>query len=72
LAVVIKSIPDGPNLFDINQAYCDGLQTVWATMCAIAAVGLIASLFTVEHTLEQPEEAIEETKVESSSSGGEG
>jgi len=41
-------------------------------MCAIAAVGLIASLFTVEHTLEQPEEAIEETKVESSSSGGEG
>jgi hypothetical protein len=71
LAVVIKSIPDGPNLFDINQAYCDGLQTVWATMCAIAAIGLIASLFTVEHTLEQLEDAVEETKVESSSSGEE-
>jgi hypothetical protein len=40
-------------------------------MCAIAAVGLIASWFTVEHTLEQLEHAVEETKVESSSSGEE-
>jgi len=66
LADILKSMPDSPRLYDIKQAYCGGLQTVWATMCAIAAVGLIASLFTIEYTLEQPEEGIEEVKDDSS------
>ena len=62
---IIKLIPNGPNLFNIKQAYCEGLQTVWTTMCAIAVFGLIASFFTIEYTLEAHQEAIEETKEES-------
>lgn len=38
------------------MAYCAGLRTVWATMCGLAALGLVVSLCTVEYRLEKTEE----------------
>ena len=42
---------------NIQEAYSDALQIVWAAMCAVAAVGLVVSFFTVEYTLDDPEKA---------------
>lgn len=54
LVQVIKTMRDGSNKTDIKQAYSDALRVVWAAMCAVAAVGLVVSFFTVEYTLDSP------------------
>ena len=54
LVQVIKTMRDGSNKTDIRQAYSDALRIVWAAMCAVAAVGLVVSFFTVEYTLDSP------------------
>ncbi|KAL8687737.1 MAG: hypothetical protein Q9218_006178 [Villophora microphyllina] len=46
LVQVIKAMQDGVMKQDLQHAYADSLKVVWATMCGLAAVGLIASLWT--------------------------
>ena len=55
LVETIKTMRNGPVKKDIQKAYSDALQIVWAVMCAVAAVGLVVSFFTVEYTLDDPE-----------------
>ncbi|KAI4245921.1 MAG: hypothetical protein LQ352_006479 [Teloschistes flavicans] len=46
LVQVIKAMQDGVPKQDLQHAYADSLKVVWATMCGLAAIGLIASLWT--------------------------
>lgn len=46
LVQIIKAMKDGAEKDDLQHAYVDNLKVVWLTMCGLAGVGLIASLWT--------------------------
>jgi hypothetical protein len=48
LVEVIKAMPPSLARTDLVQSYADALKIIWAVMCALAGVALIASLWT-EH-----------------------
>ena len=54
LVQVIKAMQSGPIKDNLKHAYADSLKIVWATMCGLAAVGLIASLGTKGLDMNKP------------------
>lgn len=66
LVQVIKAMKDGVVKEDLQHAYADSLKVVWATMCGLAAAGLIVSLWTrgldMNKPLETEQGFIEEKK----------
>lgn len=53
LVTVIKQMPHGQMRTDLIQAYSDALGSIWILMTALAAVGLVSSLFTKGYSLNQ-------------------
>ncbi|KAL8714746.1 MAG: hypothetical protein Q9220_001259 [cf. Caloplaca sp. 1 TL-2023] len=54
LVQIIKAMQDGVAKESLKHAYADSLKVVWATMCGLAAVGLIASLWTKGLDMNKP------------------
>lgn len=54
LVQIIKSMNDGMVKEDLQHAYADSLKAVWLTMCGLAGVGLIASLWTKGLDMNKP------------------
>ncbi|KAL8946725.1 MAG: hypothetical protein Q9222_006917 [Ikaeria aurantiellina] len=54
LVQIIKAMQDGVAKENLKHAYADSLKVVWATMCGLAAVGLIASLWTKGLDMNKP------------------
>ncbi|KAL5321758.1 hypothetical protein ACEPPN_009721 [Leptodophora sp. 'Broadleaf-Isolate-01'] len=54
LAHIIKIMPDGQLKIDTKQVYADALKVIWGTMCAVSMLGLAATFFTEEYSLDQP------------------
>ncbi|KAL8872187.1 MAG: hypothetical protein Q9174_002140 [Haloplaca sp. 1 TL-2023] len=54
LVQVIKAMESGPIKENLKHAYADSLKIVWATMCGLAAVGLILSLGTKGLDMNKP------------------
>lgn len=47
-------MPDGQLKIDTKQVYADALKVIWGTMCAVSMLGLAATFFTEEYSLDQP------------------
>ncbi|KAL8730754.1 MAG: hypothetical protein Q9166_003824 [cf. Caloplaca sp. 2 TL-2023] len=66
LVQIIKGMQEGVVKENLRHAYTDSLKVVWATMCGLAAVGLILSLGTKGLDMNKPLETeqgfIEEKK----------
>ncbi|KAL8994387.1 MAG: hypothetical protein Q9169_005622 [Polycauliona sp. 2 TL-2023] len=54
LVQIIKSMQDDAVKRNLQHAYADSLKVVWATMCGMAAVGLILSLGTKGLDMNKP------------------
>ncbi|KAL8697132.1 MAG: hypothetical protein Q9224_002454 [Gallowayella concinna] len=54
LVQIIKAMQDGIVKEDLKHAYADSLKVVWATMCGLAGVGLILSLWTKGLDMNKP------------------
>ncbi|KAL8749869.1 MAG: hypothetical protein Q9199_007429 [Rusavskia elegans] len=54
LVQIIKSMQDDAMKQNLQHAYTDSLKVVWATMCGLAAVGLILSLGTKGLDMNKP------------------
>ncbi|KAI4266533.1 MAG: hypothetical protein L6R38_008683 [Xanthoria sp. 2 TBL-2021] len=54
LVQIIKSMQDDAMKQNLRHAYADSLKVVWATMCGLAAVGLILSLGTKGLDMNKP------------------
>lgn len=54
LVQIIKGLQEGMVKEDLKHAYANSLKVVWATMCGLAAVGLIASLGTKGLDMNKP------------------
>ena len=54
LVQIIKSMQDDVMKRNLQHAYADSLKVVWATMCGLAAVGLILSLGTKGLDMNRP------------------
>ncbi|KAL8912871.1 MAG: hypothetical protein Q9172_007411 [Xanthocarpia lactea] len=54
LVQIIKSMQDDVMKKNLQHAYADSLKVVWATMCGLAAVGLILSLGTKGLDMNRP------------------
>ncbi|KAL8802998.1 MAG: hypothetical protein Q9200_006387 [Gallowayella weberi] len=54
LVQIIKAMQDGVVKEDMKHAYADSLKVVWATMCGLAAVGLILSFWTKGLDMNKP------------------
>jgi hypothetical protein len=50
--VMIKAMEKGTARLQLVDAYADSLKVVWATMCGLAAVALVSSLFVKGYSLE--------------------
>ena len=59
LVEIIKNMEAGLERTQLIQAYADSLKTVWIVMCALSAVGLLASLFTKGYSLDQEHKTIQ-------------
>lgn len=55
LALTIKSMPVGAMRTELIQTYADALKVVWGVMCIVSAAGLVATVFTTEYSLSEPE-----------------
>ncbi|THW33394.1 putative MFS transporter [Aureobasidium pullulans] len=53
LVEVLSHMQEGPSKVALIQSYADALQIVWATCCALAGAGLIASLFIKGYTIDR-------------------
>ena len=47
-------MPAGELRSETQQAYADALKVVWAVMCGVSALGLVATFFTEEFSLDGP------------------
>ncbi|KAL8997350.1 MAG: hypothetical protein Q9188_006344 [Gyalolechia gomerana] len=67
LVQIIKAMKDDVVKEDLQHAYADSLKVVWLTMCGLAGVGLILSLWTKGLDMNKPLETeqgfIEQKKV---------
>ncbi|KAL8798365.1 MAG: hypothetical protein Q9182_006729 [Xanthomendoza sp. 2 TL-2023] len=54
LVQIIKAMQEGIVKEDMKHAYADSLKVVWATMCGLAAVGLILSFWTKGLDMNKP------------------
>jgi hypothetical protein len=52
LVQVIKAMEKGTARSQLVDAYADSLKVVWATICGLAAVALVSSLFVKGYSLE--------------------
>ena len=53
LVQVIKTMSnDLPQKAMLSEAYADGLKVVWATLCGISGVALVASFFTKHYSVD--------------------
>lgn len=50
---IIHEMSEGLEKTQLIKAYSDSLSTIWIVVCALSAVGLVASLFTKGYTLVQ-------------------
>ncbi|KAI5244018.1 putative MFS transporter [Aureobasidium subglaciale] len=57
LVEIIGYMPGGPAKDALIQSYADALKIVWATCCALAGAGLIASLFIEGYSLDRAHES---------------
>lgn len=62
LVQVIKGMADGVDKDDLRTAYADSLKTVWTVCCALAAVAMVASLWTKHYNLDTPLESQQQLK----------
>jgi hypothetical protein len=53
LVQVIKAMDEGLMKTQLVQAYANSLKVVWVSMCGLAAVALVTSLFVKEFSLQQ-------------------
>lgn len=56
---VIKAMEDGLEKTQLIQAYADALKMIWVVMCALSAVGLVASLATKGYSLNQEHKTLQ-------------
>ncbi|KAL8827609.1 MAG: hypothetical protein Q9170_006947 [Blastenia crenularia] len=54
LVQIIKAMDDGATKENLQHAYADSLRVVWATMCGLAGVGLLLSLWTKGLDMNKP------------------
>ncbi|KAI4143188.1 MAG: hypothetical protein L6R39_004666 [Caloplaca ligustica] len=54
LVQIIRAMKSGAVKEDLQHAYADSLKVVWLTMCGLAGVGLIASLWTKGLDMNKP------------------
>lgn len=59
LVTIIKAMPEGVAKTQLVKAYSDSLQIIWIVMCALSAVGLLASLLTKSYTLNQEHQTLQ-------------
>jgi len=59
LVSVIKNMEHGLERTQLIQAYADSLKIIWVVMCALSAVGLLASLFTKGYSLNQKHDTLQ-------------
>jgi hypothetical protein len=59
LVTIIKQMPHGPTRSNLIQAYSDSLGSIWILMTALAAVGLVSSLFIKGYSLTQEHETLQ-------------
>jgi len=50
---LLYSPAKGVEKTQLVSAYADSLKTIWIVMCALSAVGLVASLWTAKYSLDQ-------------------
>jgi hypothetical protein len=53
LVGIINRMSEGVEKKQLVLAYADSLKTIWIVMCALSAVGLVASLWTKKYSLDQ-------------------
>jgi hypothetical protein len=53
LVGIINGMSEGLEKTQLVKAYSDALSTIWIVMCALSAVGLVASLWTKGYSLNQ-------------------
>jgi len=56
---VIKAMEDSLEKTQLIQAYADALKMIWVVMCALSAVGLVASLATKGYSLNQEHKTLQ-------------
>ena len=54
LVAVIQRLPEGEGRRELIQGYADSLKVIWVTMCGLAGVALVASLWTEGLDLNRP------------------
>jgi MFS family permease len=59
LVGLIRTMNDGTEKTQLIQAYADALKYIWIVMCALSAVGLLASLFTKGYSLQQEHKTLQ-------------
>lgn len=59
LVTVIKAMAEGEMKDQLIQAYADSLSTIWIVMCALSAVGMVASLWTRGYSLTQEHKTLQ-------------
>jgi hypothetical protein len=73
LVTIIKNMPHDATRTNLIQAYSDSLGSVWILMTALAAVGLISSLFVQGYSLNQEMDTLQrfngDVKVSDAESG---
>jgi hypothetical protein len=67
LAQIIKTMPAGELQTEVKQAYAGALKVVWGVMCGVSAIGLAATFFTKEFSLDGPDKMDYGSEEESSS-----
>lgn len=62
LARILSAMPPSQDKMDLVQAYADSLKVVWAVMCGLAGLGLLASFLIKDYPLDRfaiPEKVVE-------------
>ena len=53
LVDIIKAMPDSLAKTDLIQSYADALKVIWAVLCGLSAIALVASLWTQHFSLDR-------------------
>jgi hypothetical protein len=59
LVGIINGMSEGLEKTQLVSAYADSLKTIWIVMCALSAVGLVASLWTKGFSLNQEHKTLQ-------------